>query len=1313
MEGNNNTKKSVEQTYRKLAPLEHILLRPDTYVGSTVAGEYMEWVCDGNVFVQRLIEYVPAMYKIFDEVLVNASDHCQRNVGVKNIAVEVDAERGMVAVQNDGAGIPVKMHGEHGVWVPELIFGHLLSSSNYDDSEKKTVGGRNGYGAKLTNIFSTRFVLTTADDAHVYVQEFRNNMRVTDPPRITANRNPKKQWTRIEFYPDFARLNMPSLQHSADLLALMRRRTYDIAAVTGVRVTFNKEPVPVKSFRQYCQLVWHGLRALSSLTTTTTTRVRQSAGSVVSACSSMCSDEPKKQDDDVDDDDGDDGVIIKKEEVDGVNLPTPPPGEMVYERLGERWEVVIMASPTGNFEQVSLVNGIFTSRGGTHVKYITDLVVEALTEKIKTSRNKALKNRITKGSVVRCSLFVCVNCLIDNPAFDSQTKETLITQRKQFGSVVSLPPTFVQRLAKSAVMTALLRTVDTAEAAELRKTDGAKRRTLLNIPKLDDANWAGTKRSRECTLILTEGDSAKATAVAGLSVVGRDRYGVFPLRGKVLNVRDATPMQIRDNAEIRNLIQILGLRSTETYEDLVHATHSQQWPLRYGHIMIMTDQDEDGSHIKGLLINLLETMWPALVRTPGFVEEFITQLVKVTNKRDGRTLSFFSYPEYQRWKEANNNGEGWTVKFYKGLGTSSAAEAKQYFEAIAKHHVRFVYQDDEDRAALELAFAKDRMAADRRKQWILSTYSPNVFVEYTMHKSLHQQHQQQRTLRFRDFVNRELVLFSMADVVRSVPSVVDGMKPGQRKVLYAAFKRRLNSEIKVAQLAGYVAEHTSYHHGEQSLASTIINMAQDFVGSNNMNLLMPNGQFGTRLQGGKDAASSRYTFTQLHPHTRALFVPADDALLKYLDDDGMSIEPEFYVPIIPMVLVNGASGIGTGWSTEVPCFNPMDIIANVRRMLHGQPMQIMHPFYRNFSGAIQPIITNSHEEQAVAAEAAEQPVKYTTHGVVNVEMKKNNVVELRIRELPVGTWTETYKEFLTSLTVAPAERRKMQKSAAQTADAAAEDDDDAGGNGGEKKTKKSKKTSSAIEFCINEFEERHTEEKVDFVVTMAQDMYECALRHPRGGLEGAFKLTNTLTLNNMHLFAPDGKIRRYETPLDIMREHYGVRLTLYEQRRQHMLDELQKELVVHKTKSDFIEAVNDGRLVLSNRKMSELAHDMRTCGFADDVHDMLLGMRLNVLTAEEAARHKAACEAKMREYEHIQQSTPQDMWLADLDALERMLSPSLLANTTTNTSTTSGSSAKKQVNSASVKKSKSTAPSGTQTTIQRKRTVSEAFAMQK
>lgn len=232
-----------------------------------------------------------------------------------------------------------------------------------------------------------------------------------------------------------------------------------------------------------------------------------------------------------------------------------------------------------------------------------------------------------------------------------------------------------------------------------KKCSSVKYSKIKGIPKLDDANDAGGKHSLECTLILTEGDSAKSLAVSGLGVIGRDRYGVFPLRGKILNVREASHKQIMENAEINNIIKIVGLQYKKSYDDAESLK-----TLRYGKIMIMTDQDQDGSHIKGLLINFIHHNWPSLLKH-GFLEEFITPIVKASKNK--QELSFYSIPEFDEWKKHIENQKAWKIKYYKGLGTSTAKEAKEYFADMERHRILFRYAGPEDDAAITLVSCRE------------------------------------------------------------------------------------------------------------------------------------------------------------------------------------------------------------------------------------------------------------------------------------------------------------------------------------------------------------------------------------------------------------------------------------------------------------------------------------------------------------------------------------------------------------------------------------------------------------------------------
>ena len=894
--------------------LEHILLRPDTYIGSIESETDARWLFDPSTSAIELrrCTFIPGLFKIFDEILVNAADNKQRDPSMSSLRVSFHPTQHSISVYNDGRGIPIEIHREHGVYVPELIFGHLLTSSNYDDSDKRTVGGRNGYGAKLANIFSSHFTVTTHDArlGKTYTQTWSHNMQHKGEPIIKACKG--KDYTEVSFTPDYARFGCEGL--TADMLHLMMRRVWDIAGTSGgkLQVLLNDAPCKCPSFSHYVAMFQSPSAAL---------------------------------------------------------VPAPSPS-FLYERCSPRWELCVGLSD-GHFTHMSWVNSIATSRGGSHVAHICDQLVKGLTEYIERKYKKVK----LKAAHVKAHLALHLNCLIDNPSFDTQTKECLTTKKAAFGSTCELSPAFLKAVCtRTPLVEAIVHFASFKESEGLKKGDGRKSSRISGIPKLDDANDAGTKQGHLCTLILTEGDSAKALAVSGLSVIGRDRYGVFPLRGKLLNVREASAKQIMDNGEVTALKKILGLQQGKAY--------TSADSLRYGHVMIMTDQDHDGSHIKGLIINLFATFWPSLLRLPGFLTEFITPIVKVRHTRTKADTAFFTLPEFEAWKAAQGPSAvaHYSIKYYKGLGTSTSQEAKEYFAAISRHQLHFT-SDPGAEAAIELAFG--RQHADARKEW-LGRWTRELYLDQSL-----------GSLSYSDFVHRELILFSVASNQRAIPSLVDGLKPGQRKILFSAFLKRLTREIKVAQLAGYVAEKSAYHHGEAALTSTIVGMAQSFTGSNNLNLLYPSGMFGTRLQGGKDAASARYIFTHLCPVARAVFPAVDDGVLRYLSDDGLDIEPEHYLPVLPMVLVNGSSGIGTGWSSSVPNYNPRDLVANLCARMRGCPLQPLHPWYRGFDGAMQPMGGGRYQHTGRVEE-----VDATT---------------LLISELPIGVWTADYKAVLEAM----------------------------------------------------------------------------------------------------------------------------------------------------------------------------------------------------------------------------------------------------------------------------------------------------------
>jgi len=1108
----------------KLSQREHILRRPGMYIGSVEPDTMPAWAPDGGAMpvtaLRRAdLRVVQGLYKIFDEIVVNASDHAARMAQrpgasqVKQIRVELPpaGTRGEISVQNDGEGLDTSVQEEHGVHGPELLCGSLLCSTNYDDAEERVTGGQNGIGCKATNVMSMRFEVDTVDAARRkrYVQEWRDNMSVVGKPSVTASA--RKPYTRVTFVPDYDRFGMPD-GLTADMHALFVKRTLDLCAVT---------PPEVSVFLDGVKLTYKDL-----------------------------------------------------EQYAGLYLGSKKDRGRAYARLNPRWEVVAACSePGAGAQQVSFVNGVWTAKGGRHV----DAVSAALCRKVADAANKRRGNKATvKPQFVRDNLFLVVKATVPDAAFDSQTKDCLTTPPGRFGCRVDVDDAFVDRFIKtSGVLERADALASAADDKKASKTDGTKK-TRVQVPNLDDANLAGTARSAQCTLVLCEGMSAKTMAVAGLSEVGRDLWGIFPLRGKLLNVRDSAVAKIAANAEITHIKKILGLETGRAYADVSE--------LRYGRVLIMTDADVDGSHIKALVLNAFAAMWPSLFRLDGFIATMMTPIVKASKGRE--TREFYNMTDYRDFEQQSGGARGWTVKHFKGLGTSSAIEAKGYFRELRT--MSFVHDGESDEK-LSLAFDKKR--ADDRKAW-LEAYDPADVLEVAPQSG----GGSGVPLTHGEFIDRELIHFSDYDLQRSIPSAVDGLKPSLRKILCACVKRKLTSgEIRVAQLAGFVSESMQYHHGEVSLQGAIVGMAQDFVGANNVNLLMPIGQHGSRLCGGSDAASARYIYTRLSRAATLLFRAEDSAVLEHLEDEGAKVEPRFYVPIVPVVLINGTVGIGTGFSTSVPSHDPRAVIANVRRAIAGEPLEPMVPWYRGFKGAV----VDGPDGRRWSA---------------GTFVRKSAAVG-EVTELPVGTWTEPYKEHLESLV------------------------------GGVLKGFENQSSDLAVRFVLR-FQDGPT---LDRLLNGVE---------PSGfsKLQAALKLVSNkgLSTTNMHLYGPRGAIRKYADAEAIVREHYDVRFATYTARKARLDADLSAELTLLAAKARFVRETIGGVIPILGIKSADLESllDTREYPRIDDGYCYLTRLPVSTLTAERASALERDAELKGVELAALRGTSESEMWLAELDELD-------------------------------------------------------------
>lgn len=892
-------------TYIKQDPITHILARPDMYVGSKVFDRQQVYIFSNNRIISKEINVIPALVRTFVEILSNAIDNIERSSKMTYISVNLNPTQ--CEIKNDGAVISIEQNeveihkNKEYIYNHSLIFGHLLSGSNYDDTEKRYTSGRNGLGAKLTNVLSTSFTVEGVDPNNQakLIQTWTNNMKDTDGPIITKTKR-VNGYTSIKWYWDLKWFKLTN-GIPQDLLDLFSMHVLNASLLTGLRVTLNDVKLPNKLSLYFDLLDGH-----------------------------------------------------------------TPDEILKLENEHSRVFVTASNSASNSFEAFSFVNGIQTKNGGKHLNAWVDAVCRPILEKLKGRKSSSKSISLTLKDIKPHFRFLVVT-RIPNPEFESQEKNELKTLVK----ADPINSYQVSKIMKWSIGETLKGLMLSKEKKHVTKAIAVSAKHPI-IDGYDKANNAGGAMREDCTLIVCEGLSAKTFAVDGISKgidgkKGRDWFGIYPLRGKMLNTRNATPTSIKNNNIIINLMKIIGLD---------YGNPDKIDNLNYGRVCIITDADVDGIHIEGLILNFFDSLFPKLLKRRNFIISMKTPILRVD-----KTYYF---------DERNANAALQTVtkkkvKYYKGLG---AIEPKETNDVFGIKMLQFV-EDTNSNNAFITAF--DKAESSERKEW-LSRYNPHDESRRTLDD-------EKSTTEFKisRHLNDELIKFFHDDCKRSIPSALDGLKQSQRKIIYTAKKCNLKNELKVAQFGADVAKHTNYHHGEENLFKTIIKMAQSFPGSNNIPLFEELGRFGTRLEGGEDAASPRYIKTKIIHKFNKIFNPLDDSLLDARKDDGDFVEPYHYIPTIPLLLVNGCVGIGTGWMCNMPQFNPKDVVTACELWMNNDRSKFlefvnhMKPWYRGFNGSIEKI----------------SETKFHTKGVYT---RQNNIIH--VTELPVGLWNSKFQKIL-------------------------------------------------------------------------------------------------------------------------------------------------------------------------------------------------------------------------------------------------------------------------------------------------------------
>lgn len=1128
--------------YQKVDPITHIHKRPDMYIGSLKPRQQLkEWVStdDGNIVERLDVIYSDGLLRIFIEALSNAIDNVWRSrvAGVKptKIKITMDKDTGETCLWNDGLHIPIAMHEEEKIYNPELIFGHLLSGSNLDDTEERLSSGRNGLGIKLLNVFSREFNIEIADPVaqKIYKQSWRNNMRDMDPPVIRSYKN-KTGYTQIRWIPDFPKFHLK--HYDGIMQSLYKKYAMDAAMITNLPVLMNEEKFQYKTFADYVRLY---------LSSSPLPRTKV---------------ENEEEEEEEKENATENENAAKKEEIVWFEVTLSGNNSEEY-----KTRVAIAGSPSGEYKEIGFVNGIYTKDGGVHVDSLgSELWRHLLPRFNKTKTVVSIKD-------LKPYFMLFVNAWVPNPEFSSQSKTKLLAPSIQ----IKMETKHVNAIMKWSFVEKINDMIRSKELLSLKKTE-KKQRGYKKIEGLDHANLAGGKQAKDCTLILCEGLSAKTYAIKGINVgwngkKGRDFYGVYALRGKLLNVRNATIQSISNNREITDVIQAMGLRYNCDYR-LQENIDS----LQYGKIMILTDADEDGHHICSLIINLFHKMFPTLLqREDKFLWYMMTPIAKIFYT-PSRSTCFYNDLDYQRALESAKTDGKIRVKYYKGLGTSSDGEIRDTF---GQKVVGFARDGTSDQV-IDKVFNKT--LSHERKDW-LNSFQPESYKVPV------------DTYPLSDYINQELIKFSIEDCRRSIPNLFDGLKISQRKILYSVFKRRLSysgKSMKVAQLAGYCAEVSNYHHGEQCLYDTITRMAHDFPGSNNIPYFEKDGQFGSRSYAGKDAANARYIFTKCAPLTRLLFPEQDDVLLTYTLDDGDKVEPDYYLPILPTILGNGCTaGIGTGWSCSVPCYDFEVLAAKVVEWLED-PLQVdleMVPAYQKFTGKI----------------GALGPHKFQSEGrleeVVPTKGKKKNAKMYEIKELPIGLWTNKYKEELESLL----EAKKL-------------------------KSMKNYSTPDTVHFVI--------EAADDFTPNMDN-----------------MKLKTPISTTNMVLFTDRTSLQRFDSIKSIFEIFCEKRLALYGERKKRMVKDIQQQITLDKNKMRFITEVESGDLVVFRVQEAVLLKTLVQRGYEIDPRLEKKKPKIESGQLHHLEEEQGTVEEESKDYHYLLQTPMKDVSQEKIQLLQERI----------------------------------------------------------
>lgn len=1155
---------SRKEIYEEKTQREHVYIRPAAYIGSDVASMTRTWLyyAEEQRMVQQDILLITGVERLFLELLSNTYDNIirslQNNINKGSVEVTIH-DQASITVKNYGKAISI-YQDENGKWTPQKIFGSLLCGSNFNDNRQAS--GTNGIGAKASNIFSTYFEVKCYDpDTKIHYQQiWQNNMQDVSEPVITKGKG--ESYTEITYTLDIARfrkVNRNFQGYDENYVALFTRHVADLSCNAVIATSINELKFCFTSPLNYAKLF---------IKDTTQPIVHYQW--------------PKELQ-----------QHIKKKK---------------YEQTYNYWLPDIMLVMLDAPQQgacISFVNGMQTSEGGSHVneayKAIGLPIINKCNEEVARlikDDNKEKRSFSVDISDVKDHVFIFLSVRLQNPNYVHQTKS------KINGPAIhlTLQDNVFNVVKKWRLQDQLFLKLQEKQQLMINKSEKKKRGVRATHEKGTDANLSNNRswnQRQKCTLAVVEGDSALCYFLELLKLIGknaRDIYGFLPLKGKSLNVMGCGVLEVEKNREMAAIRTMLGLQFGIDYNINKNVEH-----LRYGSLLILSDADVDGIHIAGLIINFFYCFFPALILN-GYVKYWRTPVIRVrgnvtyhTGTKEVVNRKFYHQPQYEAWRDSVKEVAGNAIHYYKGLGSSEEKDiAEDYNDAKV---VVYNYDDNTDQS-MNLAFNKEW--ADERKKYISAFTNNKPIVDAnTILPALSQ-------LSISSFIQDEFILFSVENMQRSLPDLLDGCKISIRKVLYGCLKRFKvsNAAVKVATLNAYIMEKTRYHHGDAILPKIIVNLARNYISSNNINLLLPLGMFGNRYK--HKAASARYIFTALNKIIHSIIRDEDKGILEDCYEEDDKVEPMRYYPIIPLLLVNGCVGIGTGHSTTIQCFNPLDLVNWISSRLNNEDVPLLLPWYRNYQGIIkvvdrklktifisdyqkaskETILTSTRESNS---EDKGQKLSMITEGRYHLNGNK-----IMITELPIDVMPYNYEKWLDELL-------KAGK--------------------------------------ITNYNTRSMGDTIDIEIEGLElgDNYDNNLK--------LLGLSSSSGMSNLTILNEQKQPVTYNSPNELMEAWYEARLPKYQIRKDYMLKVIREQIIKLTYKRDFIQAVLDKRIDITRLQEDYIRAKLIELDIPYYIYEET---KIIDCSKEYRAKLQKQIEKLEADYIRIERATIQEMWLKDL-----------------------------------------------------------------